>query len=158
MLLVIELGSDVMQNIIVCNTKSIIFVTVITIPCKTIWKKKTITKKRSCKSSWSFFTTSIGLAQPHQLANLAGRSTKYKLGYSYSRYSPYKWHIKWPYKWVTVICRDPGSPNLRMVSWTLNTMLKRWFGTPIISWESGWMSRGKSRVFVFEDDIWRRFS
>ena len=39
MLLVIELGSDVMQNI-VCNTKSIIFVTVITIPCKTIRKKK----------------------------------------------------------------------------------------------------------------------
>ena len=39
MLLVIELGSDVMQNI-VCNTKSIILVTVITIPCKTIRKKK----------------------------------------------------------------------------------------------------------------------
>ena len=64
MLLVIELGSDVMQNI-VCNTKSIIFVTVITIPCKTIRKKKkTITKKRSCKSSWSFFTTSHGFQHP----------------------------------------------------------------------------------------------
>ena len=48
-----------MQNI-VCNTKSIIFVTVITIPCKTIRKKKKITKKRSCKRSWSFFTTSHG--------------------------------------------------------------------------------------------------
>ena len=33
-------------------------------------------------------------------------------------------------------------------------MLKRWFGTRIISWEYGWMSRGKSKVFVFEDDIW----
>ena len=45
MLLVIELGSDVMQTI-VCNTKSILFVTVITIPCKTIRKKKNDNKKK----------------------------------------------------------------------------------------------------------------
>ena len=44
-LVVLQLGSDVMHNI-VYNTKSIIFVTVITIPCKTIRKKKNDNKKR----------------------------------------------------------------------------------------------------------------
>ena len=58
MLLVIELGSDVMQNI-VCNTKSIIFVTVITIPCKTIRKKKNDNKKKVMQKFLEFFTTSI---------------------------------------------------------------------------------------------------
>ena len=38
-LAVLQLGRDVMQNV-VCNTKSILFGTVITIPCKTIRKKK----------------------------------------------------------------------------------------------------------------------
>ena len=55
MLLVIELGSDVMQNI-VCNTKSIIFVTVITIPCKTIRKKKkNDNKKKVMQKFLEFF-------------------------------------------------------------------------------------------------------
>ena len=54
MLLVIELGSDVMQNI-VCNTKSIIFVTVITIPCKTIRKKKNDSKKKVMQKFLEFF-------------------------------------------------------------------------------------------------------
>ena len=54
MLLVIELGSDVMQNI-VCNTKSIIFVTVITIPCKTIRKKNNDNKKQVMQKSLEFF-------------------------------------------------------------------------------------------------------
>ena len=44
-LVVPQLGSDVMQNI-VCDTKSLIFVIVITIPCKTIRKKKNDNKKR----------------------------------------------------------------------------------------------------------------
>ena len=38
-LVVLQLGSDVVQNV-VCNTKSILFGTVITIPCKTMRKKK----------------------------------------------------------------------------------------------------------------------
>ena len=54
MLLVIELGSDVMQNI-VCNTKSIMFVTVITIPCKTIRKKKNDNKKKVMQKFLEFF-------------------------------------------------------------------------------------------------------
>ena len=54
MLLVIELGSDVMQNI-VCNTKSILFVTVITIPCKTIRKKKNDNKKKVMQKFLEFF-------------------------------------------------------------------------------------------------------
>ena len=54
MLLVIELGSDVMQNI-VCNTKSIIFVTVITIPCKTMRKKKNDNKKKVMQKFLEFF-------------------------------------------------------------------------------------------------------
>ena len=54
MLLAIELGSDVMQNI-VCNTKSIIFVTVITIPCKTIRKKKNDNKKKVMQKFLEFF-------------------------------------------------------------------------------------------------------
>ena len=54
MLLVIELGSDVMQNI-VCNTKSIVFVTVITIPCKTIRKKKNDNKKKVMQKFLEFF-------------------------------------------------------------------------------------------------------
>ena len=54
MLLVIELGSDVMQNI-VCNTKSTIFVTVITIPCKTIRKKKNDNKKKVMQKFLEFF-------------------------------------------------------------------------------------------------------
>ena len=54
MLLAIELGSDVMQDI-VCNTKSIIFVTVITIPCKTIRKKKNDNKKKVMQKFLEFF-------------------------------------------------------------------------------------------------------
>ena len=54
MLLVIELGSDVMQNI-VCNTKSTIFVTVITIPCKTIRKKKNDNKNKVMQKFLEFF-------------------------------------------------------------------------------------------------------
>ena len=54
MLLVIELGSDVMQNI-VCNTKYIIFVTVIRIPCKTIRKKINDNKKKVMQKFLEFF-------------------------------------------------------------------------------------------------------
>jgi len=63
MLLVIELGSDVMQNI-VCNTKSIIFVTVITIPCKTI-RKKNDNKKKVMQKFLEFFLP------PHLMIDLS---------------------------------------------------------------------------------------
>ena len=43
-----------MQNI-VCNTKSIMFVTVITIPCKTIRKKKNDNKKKVMQKFLEFF-------------------------------------------------------------------------------------------------------
>ena len=46
-LVVLQLGSDVMQNI-VYSTKSILFATVITIPCKTI-RKKNISKTGHAK-------------------------------------------------------------------------------------------------------------
>ena len=53
-LIVLQLGGDVMQNI-AYNTKTFIFVTVITIPCKTIRKKKNDNKKQDMQKLLEFF-------------------------------------------------------------------------------------------------------
>ncbi len=72
------------------------------------------------------------------------------------------WNI-WKTTWSTFIleyykkipgCKDATlgiqSPNLRMVSWNQNTMLKRWLETPIILWQYDWMP---GVIYVFKNRV-----
>ena len=49
---------------------------------------------------------------------------------------------------------------LRMVSWNLNTMLRRWLDTPIISWEYDWMPRALKLTTIshLKTDGWKMIS